>query len=481
MGDLIEEHLKNKTHIFLLPLAGLFLFVLPIPHILIIRESILFISIALMFYALRAHRGIFLETLASLRLQALLYALFIAWVLVLALFISDDRVWALKEIKTQWVMGSLALLLGAGVAALARKGVIDLRTVLTVIFWTLAIHIVAIDVDGIFRVITGLGGGLPFKGLTALTGGVGGLTIGPIDGSLLASLVFVFLLSEIILRSFYRKRLLRLSNALLVIFIILAVVSSILTGMRNIVEVPIIISSAILILIACRGEVRKKALYASVILVPVALAALFFTYKSDKRWSDLLDCFNLVMAQEEPAEILSKSKDFVYPELPDNKPVNISNFLRLTKYRVGVDIIRANPLGIGFGRNAFGHYLKGRYNASAGLNSDSSLLDMTIGTGLVGVGLFGALIFTILARSFRAFRQRGDFYALLLSLIIICFASRMVFDSVMRDHLLEIFMFITGLLTTRVFLFGGGPRLTLQRSQYRYEEVSTSPERMKAV
>ncbi len=477
----IQEHLKQNSHRFLLPMAGLFLFVLRIPHILILRESVLFISIGLMFYALRGHKKTFFEILASLRVQTILYGLFIAWAIVVALFISDDTMWALTEIKTQLVMGSLALLFGVGVAALARQGTINLRTALTVIFWALAVHVAAIDIDGLYRIIYELGSGEPFIGLTALTRGVGGMTIGPIDGSLLASILFVFLLTESIVRAIYKKRLLRVSNTVIIVSLALVALCSLLTGMRNVVEVPIIISSAILILLASRGAARKKALYFSLILVPLALSIIFLTYKSDKRWSDFFDTFSLVMAQEEPAKVIAFTTTSHYPRLPDNRRVNISNFLRLTKYRVGIDIIRENPLGVGFGRNAFGHYIKKLYNRGAGTNSDSSFLDITIGTGLVGVALFGALIFTILARSFRAFRRRRDFYALLLLLLIVCFTTRMVFDSVLRDHLLEIFMFITGLLSTRVALFEAGPALSLQPRSLRYDKVPTPAERMKAV
>ncbi|MFQ5480863.1 MAG: O-antigen ligase family protein [Thermodesulfobacteriota bacterium] len=462
-------------------MAGLFLFVLPIPHILILRETALFISIALMLYALGGHKETFFEVLSSLKVQAALFTLFAGWVLFLALFISDDTVWALTEIKTQWVMGSLALLLGIGVAALARQGALKLRTALTVIFWTLVIHVVAINVDGLYRIITGLYSGQPFGGLTALTRSVGGMTIGPIDASVLASILFVFLLTELIVRALYKRRLLRASKAVIIISFILVALCSLLTGMRNVVEVPIILSAAIFILIASGGRVRKNVLYSSLILVPLAFSVIFLTYKSDKRWSDFFDCFTLVMEQKEPAKIIAFSATSHYPRLPDNRPVNISNFIRLTKYRVGFNIIRANPLGIGYGRNAFGHYIKGLYNKGAGYNSDSSLLDISIGTGLVGVALFGALIFSILAKSYKAFRQRGDFYALLLFLLIICFTSRMVFDSVFRDHLLEVFMFVTGLLSNRVALYGAGPALKLQPSALRYNEVPTPAERMKAV
>jgi len=475
------EYLQKNSNKFLLPLAGLFLFILPIPHTLTIRESSLFISVVILLLLFRGRGSAVLETAASLRIQTALYVIFVAWLLIVALFISEDTIWALKEMKTQWVMGSLALILGAGMATLAGKGAIKMRAVMTVIFWTLALHVLAINVDGIFRILNESVSNGSSHGLTALTAGVGGLTIGPIDGSLLVSLFFVFILSEAIFRTVYKKRSLSVSNAVLVISFILIAGSSFLTGMRNIVEMPVVIASAISILIIAGGQARKKALYSCLIFVPLFLAVFTMAYKSDSRWAELKESLDLVMQQEEPAKILAFAPDFVYPTLPDNRPVNISNFIRLTKYRVGVNIIRAYPFGIGFGRNAFGHYLKGRYNSGVGLNSDSSVLDMAVGAGILGLGLFGAFIFSILAMSLRVFKKNGDFYALLLSLLVICFSARMVFDSVLRDHLLEIFMFITGLLSTRVSLIGAGPALSLQINKYRYDDVTEHSHRMKAV
>ena len=252
--------------------------------------------------------------------------------------------------------------------------------------------------------------------------------------------------------------------------------------MRNIVEIPAVILGAIVFLFLAGGKARQKALYLSLVFVPVTLGFLGVAYKSDSRWRELKDSVVLVMQEDDPARLLALGPgDEGLPLLPNHKPVNESNFTRLARYRVGLHIIRSNPLGIGFGRNAFGHYLKDRFNSGVGLNAESSLLDMTVGAGLPGVALFGALIFTILAMTFRSFRKNADFYALLLYLVIVCFAARMVFDSVLRDHLLEIFLFVTGMLATRISVLGAGPVLSLREGKITYGEVAGGEQEIKAV
>jgi len=446
-----------------------------------VREIALFLSIAVMLVLLRGRKAALRETLASLKMQTALYLIFMTWLVFVACFISKDTFWSLNEIKTQWVMGSFAMLLGVGMAVLSREGVINMRALMMTIFWTLAIHVLAINIDGIYRIMDKVLSEDSFQGLTAMTAGVGGLTIGPIDGSLITSLFFVLILSESIFRIVFKKRHLSIPGSLLAVSFILVAGSSFLTGVRNIVEVPVVVVSAMFILFLSGDEARKKAVYAFVIFVPVAVAVFTMAYKSDSRWAEMKESFDLVMRQEEPARILASTHDFSYLTLPNKKPVNVSNFIRLAKYRVGVDILRNYPLGIGFGRNAFGHYLNGRYNKAVGLNGDSSFVDMAVGAGLPGLALFGAYLLSILVLSIGNYRSKRDFYALFLSLTIICFCARMIFDSVLRDHFLEMFMFITGLLATRISLMGLSPALMLHTSERLYDDAAAHDRRMKAV
>ncbi len=481
MALTLQERLGKSSLKLLFPLTGLFLFVLPIPHTLIVREAALFISVLILVLLFQRERSSLFETLASLKVQAVIFALFLGWILFLAFFVSADRGWALNEIKTQWGMGSLALVLGAGMATLARRGLLSLRTLMTVMYGALGVHVLALNVSGAIGVMEKLESVKPFPGLTALTAGVGGFTIGPIDGSLLASLFFVVVASETVYRALFKRRLVPVPRSLLVVSFVLVAGASVFTGLRNIVEMPILVAGVIFILFFLGREARKKVVYSLVALMPLAIGAVFLFYRSDARWAQLSETLDLVMKEKEPARILAFSSSYDFPRLQNRKRVNVSNFIRFTKYRVALRVVREYPLGIGFGRNAFGHYLKDRYKSGVGLNSDSSLLDMAVGAGVPGVAFFGALIFSILAMSFRSFTKSRDYYALVLYLIIICFGARMVFDSVLRDHLLEIFLFVTGMLATRVSVVGTGPVLMLKEGKCPYGEVARGEQKMKAV
>lgn len=389
------------------------------------------------------------RTIHALKVPLSLYLLFVAWVFFVALFISRDTAWSLNEIKSQWVMGSFVMALGAVTAALANDRAVNPKTVLMIIFWALAFHVLCIDIDGMITVFSRMRLQESYPGLTFLTTTVGGLTIGPIDASLLTSVFFTLIFAEFLFRVIYKKWHMPFGNRLLFIFFILAALGFVLTGMRNIIDTPAIILAGVIVMcFSANAAARKKAFIISLLLLPLLFSFVLFAYKSDSRWGELQETLALVINDGNSGKALADHENFDYPEMSDSKPVNVSNFLRFAKYKMGVDIARTNPLGLGFGRNAFGRYMQQTYNTGTGLNSDSSLMDITVGSGVVGGVIFICFFLSILTTAFRYFRGYSDYFSMLLFLLAVCFGARLVFDSIFRDHLLEIFMFLLGFLAT---------------------------------
>jgi O-antigen ligase len=126
--------------------------------------------------------------------------------------------------------------------------------------------------------------------------------------------------------------------------------------------------------------------------------------------------------------------------------VSTSNYLRFEKYELGIKTIAGNLLGVGFGRNALGKSVEGRYKSAKNLNSDSSILDMFIGTGIIGGFLWISFLLYTMWRAITAFKKHKSYFALWLVLVVVPFSSRMMIDSVGKDHLLQEFMFTVGML-----------------------------------
>ena len=114
-------------------------------------------------------------------------------------------------------------------------------------------------------------------------------------------------------------------------------------------------------------------------------------------------------------------------------------------FKEGFILITENPFGIGYGRNAFGHGLKAKYGEGGG-HSHSGIIDLGIGTGFIGMGLWVVFLASLMYYGFRSFKKDESYFGMILLFIVSGFFFRMIVDSVIRDHMLEQFMFLVGLL-----------------------------------
>src|SRR5208283_2642454 len=139
---------------------------------------------------------------------------------------------------------------------------------------------------------------------------------------------------------------------------------------------------------------------------------------------------------------------YPYPKLKSGETVHGSNYERIAWIKEGVILVMENPLGVGFGRNAFGHAIKRKYPAEdvTAAHSHSGIVDLAVGTGVPGLLLWVLFIGCLMRGSIRKFRDQESYYGLLLFFITADFTMRSLVDSVLRDHMLQMFMFFAGLL-----------------------------------
>lgn len=430
---------------FLLLNIGVLFLIWPIPHTVALREILLFVSLFVIYLLIRKNT-LCLEKLTT---PAILYALFLGWVFSVAVF-SKEASWALREFKSQWIIGTLPLILGTGIAVLVNRKILKSKTICLLLFWSLTVHIVCIGIDGIFIFLKAITAGKAFSGLTALTIKVGGLTIGPIDASVLSSLLMAVIFVELFYRIIHKKEYLPVNKNILYFSLGAALLSSLVCGMRNIFEISIMfILSNIIIMFSHKIVLSKKI---SFVLCSLFLCSLIllFVHNADGRWKALPETINIVWNIKEDKVLLNAFLPSApSPILSNKKPVNMSNYQRFAKFKMGLAFARENPHGIGFGRNAFGHSLKHKNSIETmiGSNSDSSIMDMMIGTGFVGLFLWLSTSLSLLCLAFKYFIKYENYYALWLIITIICFGSRTIIDSILRDHLLHQFMFLVGFLS----------------------------------
>ena len=122
-----------------------------------------------------------------------------------------------------------------------------------------------------------------------------------------------------------------------------------------------------------------------------------------------------------------------------------SNYMRLARMKAGVDLTLENPWGVGFGRNAFGHAVMKKYGESSS-HSHSGLIDLAVGTGIPGTLLWIGFLASLATLGWRSFRRTQDYCALALLLLVTGYGTRMVLDSTIRDHMLQMFLFLAAFL-----------------------------------
>jgi hypothetical protein len=422
----------TKTNLAGLVLLTLLFFIWPVPHTIAARETLLWLS--LLFFGFVAYRRRAPLPWAELRWPALAFGLLTLWIVIGALWVSDETRWSLGEIRGQWAKGIAALLVGAfGAAVLAQAG--QASRLLTALAAVLMLQVLFIDL-------------LALKGLFtdgAISRRLIILGAGPDKSNYVVNMMLVVLLAETFVRATGRPRVLRLPTPVLAAFIGAGLFGEYVTSMRNgLIELTLILVVLLALFLAVQHRrFSRVALATGVVLVLVVLGVLgYLNYRMDPRWQKLVDTIPLALDTRTHLGWLDEPK-YGLPTLPDGSPVEGSAYQRIAAIKVGSELVLQYPLGVGFGRNAYGHALRKQYETPLG-HSHSGIIDLAVGTGIPGVLLWLAFLGSLLTLGWRRFRAQFDLAPLLLLLVVAGYCLRMLIDSIIRDHMLQQFLFLVG-------------------------------------
>jgi len=237
-----------------------------------------------------------------------------------------------------------------------------------------------------------------------------------------------------------------------------ALASVFIERMRNgiIVLALLLLATGLLSLFALRPRLRKTALVtATVALFLIAIGGLGVATAIKPIASNFKDLVASVsIAWDTERYTAWRDDKQAPPVLPSGETIDTSVYQRIAWFKQGLLIAREHPLGVGFGRNAFGHGLKAKYGEGGG-HSHSGLLDLAIGTGVPGIILWLGFLASLGYLAWKQYRHTRSFAALLLLLLLLDFGARMFLDSIIRDHMLQQFMFLVGLAA--VMMVAEGP------------------------
>lgn len=373
-----------------------------------------------------------------LALPARLFLLLSGWLLLTVLF-AEDRLNSLDQYRGEWLLATLGMLAGWLVARLAigstERGLTSERLLMAL---TLGLAVPA----GIVLVNAGREwlqtGALP-------------LWDAPFYGRTSASMVnntlYGLLLADMLSRATGNRRLLAaLPPAGLLLVWMLSLVATYVLNTRNGTLCVLLMTLLAFAMFAWRQRrhINKPALLLAGLLIAGAL--IWFGklgYNADPRWAAFSESVQLSLDTQRHKAWLDQR--IPLPLMSNGQPVDHSAYMRLAWFREGAQAIGDYPLGVGFGRNAFGHAMKSKYGTGSG-HSHSSLIDFTLSGGIPGLLLWLALSAVLIRHGWRAGFRHGNPAGLALLLLIAGTLLRMVIDSNLRDHGLEQYLFQLALL-----------------------------------
>lgn len=408
----------------------------PLPHTIALRNVLMTILLAAL-----APRASWKTAGVIARYQAryvtAFYATFTIWILVGAIFISPFTQWSLWEISGQWFGALAAFLIGA--AAALQDDTRIASSVIAVSLTVLVVQVAAVDLQGLWV--------LARSGAWTHMARLGGLTAGPGKASYLTNFLLSGLIAELSLRMEGRRSQ-HWSSRQLLSLLFICFVSIYFESMRN-ETFDIIIFAGFVGALGYRAESRRMTRRAMLLVtasIVVAVITVGLDLALDPRWQTLWTTIPIALDTAHHLAWLNLQR-YPLPRLPNGQVVNPSNYLRIAWIKEAIKTVVTYPLGVGYGRSAFGHALRLRFGdiaTTAGLNN--SLLTVAIGTGIPGVLLWLGWFWSMARFCLARFSGEHAFSARFSLLIVLAFGVRMCLDNVMQNYTLEQFMFFMGLL-----------------------------------
>ena len=424
--------------LLLISFVGILFIIWPIPHTITIRYLLILIILPLLGFVLYKNKSK-INVLNILKTPLVIYVLLSLWILFVAVFISQETAWSIGEIRGQWLPASLSLLIGILLAVIYIDNWRYTLILITSLFVILVFYVLYLDAGAILELVKG--NPLPTR--------IAGLTVGPDKANFISNILISFLFTELVFRINLKKKILPFNNWLLAAIIVLTLFSIYLEFVRNGFLVFIVLSGIFLLVTTELNWQRLKTpthIIGIALVILISISTIFFSLKVDDRWRTFIETIPIALDTKTHKAWLDREKHPT-PTLLDGTKVNESNYERISWIKEGLLLVADYPLGYGYGRRAFGHAIQKKYGLGVGGgHSHSGFVDLAVGTGIPGILLWYGFLLILIIKAYKSFKRSRNFSALLLIFIIVDFGFRMFVDSINKDHMLQQFLFLVGLL-----------------------------------
>lgn len=428
------------------------------PGTIALRNSLLgfFVVIAAFVFAVR-HSGRFSISRPPLWPMLMILGM-TAWIVVVNTFWADYPTLSWAEFRSQWMLPVLCFSFAWLFASETLKASAENHArLLKIIFWAYFTPVILHDILSlIFYLNTG---GAPFRAAPVLAlpstiQNIDGLTSlsqafpkkNPGFFSYVNAILSAILVSEIVQRFLTGKFRLPYANWFIGAGVIAVLICSYTLQMRNgnLGLLLLLFFAAIMVAFRKARDVHPVKLISILLSFLLALGVTGYAFiKSDVRWLSFTDTASYAWDTKSHKAWLF---GIPYPIMPNGKVVEESAYERTAWLKEGLILVAERPLGSGYDRNAWGQRLADKYQVDRmrGAHSHNGLLDLAVATGIPGVLFWLGFLASLASIGFRAFRQGAIMEGLVLLFLVTGYFGRSVVDSVIRDHFLQVFMFLSG-------------------------------------
>lgn len=431
-----EKQLSFASWMLLL-LSEILLFIFSLPHVIVLRKLLLLISFLIAF---KYFWDALLKKPKPLLLTVLLFLILQAWMLVIVGFISDQPLSSFIEWKGQWLPVFMSFVVGIGLARtlmqskLKNPRVAVAMIILIPITLFLCINAIVIIHDMILadRFLPDQLGITDQKGIT----------------NYLIALLEPILIADMLGRLVKGNRLFPVPGWVISAIIILALFSLFAASSRNGILIMLfgfVLGAGMMI-----SEIRKayspqKVITSVLATLLIVSAITFVSYKTDPRWKTFIE--TIPIAWDIDHDLLWLNGDGVgAPLTPSGKQVDISEYYRIAWAHEGWRMLIAHPWGMEIARDTFHKLELAKYGHAGMIHSHNSWIDLGLEVGLQGLFLWGWILFLMARFGWQVWRTHNELLGLALVILVILFAVRGLLDSIFRDHEIEQFMLVAGLL-----------------------------------
>lgn len=289
--------------------------------------------------------------------------------------------------------------------------------------------------------------------------------------SFVNNMFVAFVLAEMGQRLLRRTRWLNVSNGVLIISLLMAILCSYWLSFRNgnIGLLSLVFFWGVMIVLAHKGRYGVGPKLAVLTLFVALVYALGFLFiRSDPRWQIFSESAAIAIEGDSQQAWLYR-KD--YPLLKSGQPVDLSAYERISWIKEGVRLGFEHPLGTGFNRNAFFDTLDREHQLNGlvrGGHAHSGLVDFMVANGIPGLLLWLAFLASCAWVGWRMVREGNVAQGLTVVFLVTGFFNRGLVDSNIRDHVLQQFLFLLTIYMTMQL----APRSSTHHEKINHESAA---------